>query len=333
MKLTESFLRSKRRDLPLTLAFLLVFFFGGIVSSKADDRPPIRMGYLQADLHQLPAFISLEKKLYERQGLTVEVAGAFKAGPEEMTAFAANSLDFGFVGVAPATVSVANRTSDVKVIAQVNNEGSGIVVRRGPAILNLKDLVGRMFAIPGYSTVQDVLVRKALIKEGIDFKDLKMIVLKPPEMLGAMETNQVDAFIAWEPFVSMAVTRGLGKVLLASHDIWPNHPCCVLVAQKGFLTKDREGIKRILKAHVEAIQFIKEHPAEAVEIGIKYTGVSKEVVQRGLGLIEFTWEPNVYGMIEYTKLLNGLRYITVEDPRKFVDELIDATFIKEILSK
>jgi hypothetical protein len=36
--------------------------------------------------------------------LNVTVAGAFKAGPEEMSAFAANELDFGFVGVAPAAV-------------------------------------------------------------------------------------------------------------------------------------------------------------------------------------------------------------------------------------
>jgi NitT/TauT family transport system substrate-binding protein len=291
------------------------------------------MGYLQADLHQLPAYVSVEKKFYVKQGLNVEVAGVFKAGPEEMTAFAANNLDFGFVGVAPATVSVANRTTDVKVIAQVNNEGSAIVIRKDLPFRNLRDLVGRMVAIPGHSTVQDILLRKALMKEGIQFKELKIIVLKPPEMLGAMGTNQVDAFIAWEPFVSMAVTRGLGKVLLTSRDIWPSHPCCVLIAQKAFLIKDKETVKKILKAHVEAIKFIKEHPAEAIEIGIKYTGVSREAVQRGLRFIEFTWEPNVYGVMEYAKLLNDLKYVTIDDSRKFVDGFIDSTLIEEIFSR
>lgn len=266
----------------------------------------------------------------QEKGWNVEVAGVFKAGPEEMMAFAAKSLDFGFVGVAPATVSVANHTTDVKVIAQVNNEGSAIVVRRDPPIPTLKDLVGRMVAIPGYSTVQDVLLRKALMKEGINFKDLKIIVLKPPEMLGALKTNQVDGYIAWEPFVSMTVIGGSGKVLLASGEIWPGHPCCVLIAQKEFIMKDKEAVKKILRAHVQAVKFIKQHPAEAVEIGVKYTGVSKEAVERGLGLIEFTWEPNVSGMIEYTKLLNELKYITIEDPRKFIDGLIDSTFGKEI---
>jgi NitT/TauT family transport system substrate-binding protein len=305
----------------------------GVIPGYGSSRNPIRMGYLQADLHQLPGFIAIEKRLYEKQGLDVTVAGVFKAGPEEMSAFAANELDFGFVGVAPATVSVANHTAEVRVIGQVNNEGSAIVVRKDFPIQTLKDLKEKVVAIPGHATVQDVLLRKALLKEGLNVNDLKVMVLKPPEMLGAMRTKQIDAYIAWEPFVSMAVMEGFGKSLLTSREIWPGHPCCVLVVQKEFLSKNREAVKKILRAHVEAIQLIKDHREEMIGIAMKFTGVDKETVRRALGFIDFTYEPNVGGVIEYLRFLNELRYVRIEDGKRFVEGFVNGALLKEIHSR
>jgi len=59
----------------------------------------------------------------------VEVAGIFKAGPELMSAFAAGALDMGYVGV-HCDHRRANKTVKVVVLAQVNTEGSAIVVRK-----------------------------------------------------------------------------------------------------------------------------------------------------------------------------------------------------------
>ena len=92
-------------------------------------RKPIRIGYLQADIHQLACWVALEKGYYKKQGLNVQVVGVFRAGPEEMSAFAAGDLDMGYVGEAPATTAVANGAARVQVIAQVNVEGSAILVK------------------------------------------------------------------------------------------------------------------------------------------------------------------------------------------------------------
>ena len=41
----------------------------------------------------------MEKGFYEKNGVNAQVAGIFKAGPEEMSAFAAGALDMGYVRV------------------------------------------------------------------------------------------------------------------------------------------------------------------------------------------------------------------------------------------
>ena len=134
----------------------------GACSSPGSRTDVVRLGYLQSDLHHLPAFIALEKGFFTEESLNVQVAGVFKAGPEEMSAFGAGALDIGYVGQAPATAAVLNGVADVRFIAQVNLEGSAVVVKRGAPYRHIRDLRGKLFAIPGHATMQDFLLRTAL---------------------------------------------------------------------------------------------------------------------------------------------------------------------------
>ncbi len=216
------------------MASALFLFLLQITGAVNGEEKPVRIGYLQSDIHQLACWVALEKGFYKKNGVTADVAGIFKAGPEEMSAFAAGALDMGYVGEAPATTAVANGVAKVKVLAQVNTEGSAIMVKKGSAIKTPRDLVGKTVAIPGRSTVQDFLLQKALRKFEVDPRKVSIIVLKPPEMIGALKTGQIDAFIAWEPYPAKAQTMGVGQVLLRSGEIWKDHPCCVLVAEQFF---------------------------------------------------------------------------------------------------
>src|SRR5512139_1857253 len=201
----------------------------------------LRLGYLRSDLHHLAAWVAIEKGFFRDEGLEVEVAGIFNAGPEEMSAFASKSLDVGYLGMAPSVTGVANRAASVKAAALANAEGSAIVVKADSPARSLKDLAGKTIAIPGFASVQDFLLRRALDAAGLAPGAVTIIVIKPPEMLPALETGQIDAFIAWEPHPTKAVTKGLGRVLLSSSQIWKDHPCCV-VAFEGDVTKGRPAV-------------------------------------------------------------------------------------------
>ena len=188
------------------LSAIISLLFLGSPSPGICEQKPIRIGYLQSDIHQLACWVALEKGLYRKNGVRVEVAGIFKAGPEEMSAFAAGALDMGYVGEAPATTAVANKAAAATVLAQVNTEGSAIVVGKDAPEKDVHGLAGKRVAIPGHSTVQDFLLKKALMKFNVDQKSVNIIVLKPPEMIGALKTGQIDAFIAWEPYPAKALS-------------------------------------------------------------------------------------------------------------------------------
>ncbi len=308
------------------MSFLMVVLVG-ISPSSGDPGTPVRMAYLQNDIHHLACWTALEKGMYTQRGVLVEIAGVFRAGPEIMTAFAAGELDMAYVGEAPATIAVANRTAKVIAVAQVNTEGSAIVVSKDKSILGLSDLVAKTVAVPGHGTVQDFLLRRALRHGNIDIKAVNIIVLKPPEMIGALRSNQIDAFIAWEPYPSKVVALEVGKRLADSSTLWNGHPCCVLVASADFMNKYPDRVAAIVDAHTAATQFIQDNPEEAIRIGMNYTGMDNATVRDAVKFVNYTVQLNVAGEAEYVQYLKQLNYIRIEDEDAFIRSFLDTTRI------
>jgi NitT/TauT family transport system substrate-binding protein len=239
----------------------------------------------------------------------------------------------GYVGEAPATAAVANGVARVRVLAQVNTEGSALVVGKSSGFAMVKDLVGANVAVPGHATVQDFLLKKALVQNTVDARDLAIMVLKPPEMIGALGTAQIGAFIAWEPYPARAITMGIGRVLASSRDIWKDHPCCVLVADERFLEKRSKEAKAMVRAHVKATDFINTRPLDAAQIAVKYTGMDENTIRLAMNNVKYTYMLSRKGELEYVEFLTRMRYIGVDDPEKFVNSFLDGGFIKEITGR
>jgi NitT/TauT family transport system substrate-binding protein len=309
------------------LVSLLVFLS---LSQTASAAEKLRLGYLRSDLHHLAAWVGIEKGFFRDAGLDVEVAGIFNAGAEEMSAFASKGIDVGYLGMAPSVTGVANKAASVKAEALANAEGSAIVVRADSPLRQVKDLAGKTVAIPGYASVQDFLLRRALETAGLEAGAVKIIVVKPPEMITALESSQIDAFIAWEPHATKAVTKGVGRVLIPSSQIWKGHPCCV-VAFEGAFAHDRPAVvQAFLKAHAKATAFILANTDEAVRIGVQYTGMDEKTVRAALGNITYRSELERAPVREYASYLARLGYIKETDPDVILRDYLDpAGLVKE----
>ena len=295
-------------------------------ASAADAAAPtVRMAYLQNDLHHLALWVALDNGYFDAEGVRVAIAGIFRSGPALMTAFGAGELDAAYVGEAPATIAAARGTADIKVLAQANTEGSALV---GSKALAAGTVARPTLAMPGNGTVQDFLLRVALPKLGLKPEAADVMVLSPPEMLTALQTGQIDGFIAWEPYPSRAVAQGIGQTLAPSAAIWPGHPCCVLVAGTEFIQKHPSESRALLRAHRKATAFIHDHPDAAVAVAVKYTGMDEAVVRLALGHVTYTETPSLDGEEEYVNFLHSLGVIKVADAKAFTRRFI-ATSVRE----
>lgn len=317
--------------IPLTVLLLLVSVG---VSIGDDTEKAVRMGYLQNDIHHLALWTALDNDMFHQEGIKVEIAGVFRAGPEIMTAFAAGALDMAYVGEAPATTAVANKAANVVVISQVNTEGSALVIASGRTdITRLGDLEGKTIAVPGHSTVQDFLLKWALREEGVQLEKVNFIVIKPPEMINSLRRGDVDAFIAWEPYPAKAQSMEVGKNLATSHELWEGHPCCVLVADATFLSEHPETVNAVLRTHVHATDYINKNQDKAAEIGVKNTGMDKASIVRAMQTVNYTYDLSIDGEKAYVQYLSELGYISIDNADSFVKRFINQDLLKSAIAK
>lgn len=289
-------------------ALLLAALTSAVGCTRAgDSAASIRLGYLQSDLHHLPAFIALEKGFFADEGLKVAVGGIFRAGPEMMSAFAAGELDIGYVGLAPAATAALNGVADISILAQVNIEGSAVVCRPG-GCSTLAHLRDKTVAIPGHATMQDCLIQKGLRSAGLTPGMLRLMVLKPPEMLQSLRAGTIDCFIAWEPYPSQAAVEGHGAIVERSAGLWPQHPCCVLIAHGPFSRTRPDDVRKILRAHQRACSFIADFPAEALDIAARYTGMPRSVLEQAIAHMQFIPEIDHVKIQEFEMFLYELGY-------------------------
>ena len=250
----------------------------------------VRIGYLTADIHHLALFIAREKGWFQGTGIGFQFIESAN-GPIEMMRIGAGEIDIGYLGVVPATLFKINFGVNVTIVAAANKEGSALVV--SSAINSATDLNGTRIATPGENTVQRYLL--SLIE-----RDYGITTVHSPSLPGAMEpalqSGAISGFIGWEPFPAKSINDGVGKILLTSHDIWPNHPCCVLVVSGNFLQNHPDIVQAIVNIHVSATNFILQNPEESVTIGAKYTGQVNAVIQNALTRTTFDYHPDKEGM-------------------------------------
>jgi len=76
-------------------------------------------------------------------------------------------VDIGYLGAPPAINKRVGDQTDTVILAQANSEGSSLIVSVDSDMHELKDLVGETVATPGELSIQHLLLKMALDKEGI----------------------------------------------------------------------------------------------------------------------------------------------------------------------
>jgi NitT/TauT family transport system substrate-binding protein len=179
--------------------------------------------------------------------------------------------------------------------------------------------------------------------------DVSYLAMAPKDMKAALATDQVDAYIAWEPYVSDSVVGGVGEVLLWTEDIMPNHPCCVLVLSTEFLsgTDGLDLAKRFVKAHIEATEWMNgaladkesEDYTKLVDMAVGFTARNATVVEAAFEHLQFKVEMGSSfdaALEKFTQMyidlnmttsekLDDRGYSSVED---FVDSYVNESFLE-----
>lgn len=130
----------------------------------------VRFARIVPGIFNVASYIAEKEGIYEEVGLipgkNLEIQEYFH-GIAIMQKFKTNELDIAYVGVAPATLKRINDDIDIRVVAGVEGQDSGLVVRDDLDINDVSDLAGKTLAIPAVGNVQYVLLEKAVREAGL----------------------------------------------------------------------------------------------------------------------------------------------------------------------
>jgi NitT/TauT family transport system substrate-binding protein len=224
-------------------------------------------------------------------------ATAFSTGTQETTALLAGQLDAAYVGPNPAINAWQKSTgSAIKIISGAATGGASVVVKKG--ITSASQLKGKTLATPSLGNTQDVAVRYWLKQNGVTTTATgggdAFIRPTTPNSAAVLEFKSGQIAGASEPApYDIEMVQDGGTVLLSEPGV-----TTLLVVAQSFLSAHPAVVADLIKAQVQANDFIKSSPAAAqadanAELAA-YTGkaLSASIVAAAFKEITFTNDPD-----------------------------------------
>jgi nitrate/nitrite transport system substrate-binding protein len=96
-------------------------------------------------------------------------------------------------------------------------------------------------------------LRYWLAAAGIDpDRDVRLSVVPPPRMVEALAEGAIDGCCVGEPWNSLAVRRGVGRIAITKYELWNNSPEKVFAVTRRFAERNPQAHLAVLRALIEA---------------------------------------------------------------------------------
>jgi ABC-type nitrate/sulfonate/bicarbonate transport system substrate-binding protein len=278
------------------IAFVFWTFLGAACASASET---VRLAYISdSPGSAAPYWIAKEAGFYKKYGLDAELI-FINGSTRGIQSLIAGDLDFtGAVGTSAINGQLAG--GDIFIIDSLVNTLPYYIIGK-PTIKSPEDLNGRTLAthIPGTSA--DFAVRLALRKFGIDYKDIKAVMVGgSPARIAAVINGQTDFTMVTEPGKLQGENAGMKVIIDMAKLRIPFQFSCTVTA--GKLIRERpKTVEGMVKALADAVHFFKTNKKESIRIMAKYTrGATPKVLEGSWDayseLLEEDLQPTLEGL-------------------------------------
>ncbi len=267
-------------------------------SSGAGAPVTVNLGFLTNITHA-SALVGLKEGFFAKD---LGSAGtlkptAFSTGTQETTALLAGQLDAAYVGPNPA-INAWQKSggSAIKIVSGAATGGASVVVAKG--ITSVSQLKGKTLATPSLGNTQDVALRYWLKQNGVTTTTTGGgdAFVKPttPNSAAVLEFKSGQLAGGSEPApYDIEMVKDGGTVLLSETGV-----TTLLVVTQSFLSAHPAIVADLIKAQIQANDFIKSSPAAAETAAnselASYTGkpLKASIVAAAFKEITFTDDPD-----------------------------------------
>ncbi|MDX2847441.1 ABC transporter substrate-binding protein [Actinacidiphila glaucinigra] len=240
-------------------------------TSKKLSASTVKIGYFANLTHATP-LVGLKEGFFADElgsGTTIKES-VFNAGPAEIEALNAGSIDIGWIGPSPAVNGwTKSGGKSLKIISGSASGGVKLVVNP-EKITSLKDVKGKKIATPQLGNTQDVAFLNWISEQGwkVDATsgkgDVSVVRTDNKVTPDAYKTGSIDGAWVPEPTASKLVAEG-AKVLLDESDLWPDKKFVItnVIVSQTFLKEHPDVVEAVLRGSVKTNAWINANPDKA----------------------------------------------------------------------
>ncbi|MBM4262450.1 MAG: ABC transporter substrate-binding protein [Deltaproteobacteria bacterium] len=312
---------NQRRCFSLSLVLLLV-----ATSSLAAERPRerVRIGVSSKSIGFFDVWAAHEKGFFRKQGFDSEV---ITIRPNlSVVAVQAGEIDYSMM--TSTVIRSAVKGLPLKLVTIGLKSSFHTLVARG-SYKSLVELKGKKIAISNVGATDELVARALLQKAGLDpRRDVAMLSVGASETrFQSLLSGQMDAATLSLPHSVLAKQQGY-RFLGSAGDVL-HIPFTGLSTTTAKIQRERESIKRMILAQMEAMRWIKTQKSEAVQFMRQFFGTDEATAVESY---------NVYAPL----IIDDLR-VTADAVRAILDsegaatipwtQVADATLVEELLQK
>lgn len=260
---------------------------GSAALQEASAQERLKIAYSSADASNAVWFIALDGGMYRKYGLDVELIFIQSSTMSVSTLVSGDIQVANSSGgaVASAVVGGANL---VMSACYINTLPYELIVQE--SVKSAEDLKGKSVGISRVGSASDVAARALIKGLGLEpVKDVPIIqVGGPSERAAAFKSGRIVGFPS--PPGTIHLAKGMPhRIMISTADFQKrfDFPYICSTTTKAFLASNRETIRKLTMALIEATHFLKTRKQETMKLIAKYTR------QNNPQFLESSWAANV----------------------------------------
>lgn len=332
-----------KRTLTLTVALVLAVFMPWLTPGTAAsaDKLVLAMPVRPPNMVHIPVFYALDKGIFKKNGLDVEVKFFQGGGAVHRAAASAQSdLDVAWAP-GPLVMSGIAGGSGLKIFHSMafKNEAQ---LAAAPGIASPTGLRGKTIGIEDRGGYSHLGALSVLEKAGLKDDDVKYMKTPPPARVPYLLAGKADAVVIHVEQVFLAQKQNSGVTSLG--DVWklmPDYLYAAFIAPEARLESRRDAYVRFTAAMIQSNRAIYEDRKGYLDVARKWIGPAYEqhpdIIEKTYDVFvkERIWSVNSglpRASVEWTNNFNAKLNRYKGAPPTY-DQLIDTRIGKEAVAK
>jgi sulfonate transport system substrate-binding protein len=251
----------------------------GAVTAQTATPDQIRIGYQKSST--LTAILKTNGELEKALApLGVRVSWhEFTSGLPLLEAINTGNIDFGadVADTVPLFAQAAGAKLAYVAEESASPSAQAILVGAESPIKTLSDLKGKKVAVTK-GAGSHFLLLAALAKAGLSFKDISPAYLTPADGRAAFIGGNVDAWVAWDPFLTSAQRQSKARILSDGNNGLASYKRYYL-SSAAFADRRSDVLNVIFGKLDETGKWVKAHPKDAASLLAGLWGIDAPTVE------------------------------------------------------